>query len=163
MDCVTDSSVWISLKDGELLEEALKLPFNWSVPDVLLEEELEDPTGIWLESQGVQRCELPGFQVEIVIEMAKRYPRLSRNDLFALVQAKEEGIVLLLTDDGPLREAALNEGVEAHGTLWLLDQMLAYKVIDKNVAAEGLKRMVEKGRRLPKLEVERRLRQWEGW
>lgn len=161
MDCVTDSSVWISLKDGGFLEDALKLPFNWSVPDVVLEEELEDPSGTWLESKGIQRCELSGSQVEKVIQMAARYRNPSRCDLFALVQAKEEGSVLL-TDDGPLRKAACAEGVEVHGTLWVLDQMLTYGVIDKPRAAKGLRLMVEKGRRFPEREVKRRLRLWEG-
>ena len=160
MDYVTDSSVWISLKDGGFLEDALKLPFNWSVPDVVLEEELEDPSGTWLESQGVHRCELPGSQVGKVVQMAARYRNPSRCDLFALVQAKEGGRVLL-SDDGPLRKAACTEGVEVHGTLWVLDQMLTYGVIDKPRAAKGLRLMLKKGSRFPEREVESRLRLWE--
>ena len=159
--CVADSTVWISLKYGKLIEAALSLPFQWLVPDVILEEELQDPSGAWLENRGVGRCELSGSQVETVIQMATRYRRPSRRDLFALVQAKEERAVLL-TDDRPLREAASAEGVKVHGTLWLLDQMLAYKVISKPKAAIGLRQMVDAGRWLPKDEVKRRLRQWEG-
>ncbi len=160
MDCVTDSSVWISLKDGNLIEAALELPFNWLVPDVILEEELTDPSGTWLENHGVRRCELSGSQVEAVVQMAARYSRPSRRDLFALVQTMEEGAVLL-TDDGPLRKAAHTEGVEVHGTLWILDQMLVYEVIDSLKASTGLRQMVDAGSWFPKDEIERRLRRWE--
>lgn len=160
MDCVTDSSVWISLKDGNIIETALGLPVNWLVPDVILEEELTNPSGVWLENHGVRRCELSGPQVEIVVQMAARYSHPSRRDLFALVQAKEERAVLL-TDDGPLRKAARIEGLKLHGTLWVLDQMLAYEMIDKPRALTGLRQMIYTGSRFPKDEIERRLRQWE--
>lgn len=159
MNCVTDSSVWISLRAGDLIAEALNTPFNWLVPDVMLEEELKDPPGAWLEKQGVKRCELTGEQVRKVMELAERYIRPSRVDLFALVQAKEEGAILL-TEDQNLREAAEAEGLEVHGTLWMLDQMVKEKRITPRQAAESLRKMLESGRRFPSTEVERRLRLW---
>jgi predicted nucleic acid-binding protein len=120
-----------------------------------------EPSGAWLEQLGVRRCELSGSQVEKVAEMAARYLRPSRLDLFALVQAKGEGAVLL-TDDGDLRAAAENEGLQVHGTLWLLDQLVAQGVVSKERAVEGLKQMKKAGSWLPKEEVGRRLRSWEG-
>jgi len=151
--------VWISLRAGDLIAEALNTPFNWLVPDVMLEEELKDPPGAWLEKQGVKRCELTGEQVRKVMELAERYIRPSRVDLFALVQAKEEGAILL-TEDQNLREAAEAEGLEVHGTLWMLDQMVKEKRITPRQAAESLRKMLESGRRFPSTEVERRLRLW---
>jgi predicted nucleic acid-binding protein len=160
LNCVTDSNVWISLRAGDLIREALSLPFNWLVPDVMLEEELRDPSGAELEKQGVKRCKLTGEQVRKVVELAKRYIRASRVDLFALVQAKEEGAVLL-TEDQSLREAAEAEGLEVHGTLWLLDQMVNEGQINKRQAVESLRKMLSSGRRFPKIEVECRLRSWD--
>ena len=151
--------MWISLRAGDLIAEALNTPFNWLVPDVMLEEELKDPPGAWLEKQGVKRCELTGEQVRKVMELAERYIRPSRVDLFALVQAKEEGAILL-TEDQNLREAAEAEGLEVHGTLWMLDQMVKEKRITPRQAAESLRKMLESGRRFPSTEVERRLRLW---
>lgn len=103
MDCVTDSSTWISLYAGGVLSRVFDLPVRWLVPDVLLEEEMHEPSGAWLEKLGVERCELDGAQVNAVAELAARYRRPSRLDLFALVQAKDEEAILL-TDDGSLRE-----------------------------------------------------------
>jgi len=159
LNCVTDSSVWISLRAGDLIAEALNMPFTWLVPDVMLEEELKDPLGVWLEEQGVKRCELTGEQVREVVELAERYIRPSRVDLFALVQAKEEGAILL-TEDQDLRAAAEEEGLEVHGTLWLLDQMVKEERITPRQAVESLRKMLESGRRFPSPEVERRLRLW---
>ncbi len=151
--------MWISLRAGDLIAEALNMPFNWLVPDVMLEEELKDPPGVWLEEQGVKRCELTGEQVREVVELAERYIRPSRVDLFALVQAKEEGAILL-TEDQNLRAAAEEEGLEVHGTLWLLDQMVKEERITPRQAAESLRKMLKSGRRFPSTEVERRLRLW---
>ncbi len=94
-----------------------------------------------------------------VLELATKYIRVSRIDLFALVQAKDEEAVLL-TDDKELRRAAENEGVRVHGTLWVLDQMVERGLVNRAQAAKTLEQMRVKNRYLPGAEVEKRLRQW---
>ncbi len=82
--------------------------------------------------------------------------RPSRQDLFALVLSREIEAILL-TGDGSLREAAEREGVQVHGTIWLLDQMVEHEIIDKQERAASLKLMVESGSRLPWEEIKARL------
>lgn len=77
-------------------------------------------------------------------ELARRYPRPGRIDLISLVLAMGEK-AMLLTGDEALRVAAFQEGVEVHGTLWLLDTMVELGAISR---AEGhrsleLMRMLE--------------------
>lgn len=92
----------------------------------------------------------------MVIELAERYARPSREDLFALVLIREMDVVLL-TGDSNLRDSAEEEGVKVHGTIWLLDQMIAHEIIDESERAGSLKLMVESGCRLPNEEVKARL------
>jgi len=146
---------------GEILSRVFELPARWLVPDVLLEEELHEPSGAWLLELGVERCELDGVQVNKVAELASRYRRPSRLDLFALVQAKD-GEAILVTDDGSLREAAENEGVAVHGTLWILDLMVERHLITGSEAATSLEKMIAAGRRLPEGEVRARVEAWGG-
>jgi predicted nucleic acid-binding protein len=93
----------------------------------------------------------------MVLDLAENYVRPSREDLFALVLAKENDAILL-SGDKSLRDAAREEGVKVHGTIWLLDQMVEYGIIDKRKRAASLKLMMKSGRRLPCEEVKARIR-----
>jgi predicted nucleic acid-binding protein len=84
------------------------------------------------------------------------YGQPSFIDLSALALAKHMN-ALLLTNDGALRVAAANEGVDVHGTLWVLDEMLRCHVITPPVAIEALKQMLQNRSRLPRNDCEKRL------
>jgi predicted nucleic acid-binding protein len=127
---------------------------------VILEQELHEPPGAWLEEIGVERCDLTGAQVSAVEELAARYRRPSRLDLFALVLARDKGATLL-TDEGSLRAVAEDQGVVVEGVLWILDLMVKHGQVTRCEAATSLRQMIAGGRRLPDEEVKNRLRMWE--
>ena len=154
--CVTDSNIWIDLHRGDLIDEAFLLPFEFMAPDVIIADELLTPNGGELVQLGLQEKELSGKQVLMVVDLAKRYVRPSRQDLFALVLARETDAILL-TGDGDLRNVAHEINVEVHGTIWLLDQMVDRGIIDKRERANSLERMIKSGSRLPKNEIKARL------
>jgi len=81
------------------------------------------------------------------------------NDLLALVLARALEATLL-TGDRHLRRVAAQEGVDVHGTLWVLDEMVRLEVITPPQATQALERMLAQARRLPRAECQRRLRQW---
>src|SRR5829696_7182810 len=102
--CVTDTNVWIDLDAASLTDLIFDLPLSLHAPDVIVAE-LERPEGEALVRRGLVVRELPGSGVAAVVELAARYLRPSRADLFALVLARREGAALL-TGDRHLREAA---------------------------------------------------------
>jgi predicted nucleic acid-binding protein len=159
LELVADSSVLIDLCRGRIPSDASKLGFSFVAPNVLIEEELHESDRSELRKLGLKSQVLPGDQVAVAEKLAEKYRRPTRNDLFALVLAKAEKSVLL-TGDGNLRKAAENEGVEVHGTLWLLDKMIERQAISRARAATALELMVEHGSRFPEHEVVRRLRRW---
>ncbi len=152
---VTDTNIWIDLHRGGLIENAFELPLELVAPDVIISE-LQTPSGDSLVSFGLHMQELSGSQVLMVLDLAERYIHPSREDLFALVLAKEINAVLL-TGDGSLRDAAIEEGVKVHGVIWLIDQMVEHGIIDKRERAVSLKLIVKSGSRLPCEEVKARL------
>ena len=156
--CVTDTNVWIDLDTADLTDLIFRLPLSLQVPDVIVAE-LERPDGLTLARRGLQVRELTGRQVQEVARLASRYLRPSRSDLFALVLTRSQDATLL-TGDRHLRSAAESEGVRVHGTLWLVDEMVAAALLEPQEAVARLLRMVEAGRRLPAEEVARRLRIW---
>lgn len=90
------------------------------------------------------------------------YAQPSFTDLSCLVLAEETGCKLL-TGDNALRRAAEDQRtVIVHGTLWLLDQLIEYEILDSVRAAEALRLMLQSKARLPKAACEERLRKWGG-
>ena len=159
--CVVDTNVLIDLYTGGVSRAVFQLPILLLAPDVLIAE-LQEPDGKLLLSYGLSGCELSSDEVQKVFRLATQYRRVSVNDLFALELARTLGTVLL-TGDKHLRRVADQEGVPVRGTLWLLDEMVRLAVIPPRLAAQALEHMLNRGRRLPSKECERRLRQWRGW
>ncbi len=157
--CVTDTNVWIDLHVGGILEKVFTLPFSFISPDVVVGE-LKEPDGRSLVSMGLKSLELTGEQVLYVRRIARQYPGPSRVDLFALVLAKDLNVVLL-TGDLHLRKAATAEKVVVHGTLWLLDQLVKYKILEPIEAIGALAAMRKNNSRLPRIECEKRIKCWE--
>jgi hypothetical protein len=144
---------------GELASDAFRLPWTFMIPDVILFE-LRLPYSWNLQGQGLVEASLSEVGVLKVEELIRKYPQNpGRLDLFALVLAIQEN-AMLLTGDGALRKASSNEGVEHHGTLWLLDAMVNGGEITGEKGCESLELMRNNGRRLPKKEVLTRLDAW---
>jgi predicted nucleic acid-binding protein len=95
-------------------------------------------------------------EVLAISELRARYPALSVADAAILAMAKARGMVLL-TSDRRLRNAAVREGVETHGSLWVLDLLWKDGLIGFRRYTRALRMMQEAGRRLPRAEIEKRL------
>ena len=157
--CVTDTNVWIDLHAGDLCAVAVTLPLAWHAPDLVLAELRQEPSGEYVRSLGVRSVELSGELVTEIVRLGGKYLRTSVIDLAALVLAQALGAILL-TGDRHLREAAEREGVEVHGTLWMMDQMVSHGILVREAAATALERMLAGGRRLPRADAQLRLRRW---
>ena len=157
--CVADANVLIDLHVGGLLPEALTRPFQLAAPDLIIAE-MDDPPGPALVAQGLVEEALSAAEIGELAHLKAKHPRaLSVMDLAALVLAKRLRVILL-TGEKLLRGVAEQEGVEVRGTLWLLDQMIAFDMLGASDAAATLESMLTAGRRLPVAECEKRLRAW---
>jgi predicted nucleic acid-binding protein len=67
----------------------------------------------------------------------------------------------LLTGDGKLRRQASKDGIPVYGVLWLLDLLVANAIIAPARAHEALQAMLVHGARLPQMECQQRLQQWQ--
>jgi predicted nucleic acid-binding protein len=146
---------------GGLLRSMFRLEFAFAVPDTLFEEELRKHHSN-LRYLGLQSIELDGETVEYAGRLVQKYAATGAgtNDLLVLALAWQEECPLL-TGDPRLRDAAENEKVEAHGTLWLVDQIVNAGLIRPKRARQAYDAMRKAGRRLPWEEVEDQLRRFE--
>ncbi len=154
---MSDTSVLIDLDRGSLVESTFRLPFEFTVPDLLYERELREHGGPGFVRLGLRVEELDGDGVSLALSYLSKRRSLSLPDSFALALAKTNAWTLL-SGDRELRELAEEVEVRCHGVLWLLDQMFEQRVIDLEDLRAGLGRIAAHPRcRLPKSEIRKRL------
>ncbi|GEA15529.1 hypothetical protein E308F_17730 [Moorella sp. E308F] len=151
---VTDTNLWIDLDKGDLILQMFRLPYKLVAPDAIIAE-LDEPDGFKLVALGLEKEELSGAEVLKVLEYARKYKKPSRPDLFALVLAQRLKSPLI-TGDWDLRVAARQEGIEVHGTLWVIDKFVEMKMVAPKTASDSLKKMLGVGRRLPEDECKKK-------
>lgn len=155
---ITDACICLDIWYGRLLPH-LHLPgVQWVIPDVIAATELKRPPREVFEQAGMAIAAATGAEVSEVYRLRPTYKKLSTGDLFALVLAKRPNS-LLLSGDGDLRAAAVAEGVEVHGVIWLLEQLEAQHLPAAQLAA-ALEAMLKHGARLPPEACATRLKKW---
>jgi hypothetical protein len=132
MQIVSDTSSMIDLRRAELLEELLRLPYTFVMPNTLFDDQWLSLTAA--EKRRLRRLGpdvriLPGPSVKRAQEYFNRHPRLKLNDCFALVLAEATADCILLTGDALVRRIAEDVGLEARGVLWATDELEAHKIV----------------------------------
>lgn len=155
---ISDASVLIDVELAGLSEPMFRLAHEFAVPDVLFEEELRDQHEALL-TLGLQLRPMPAVVIETSVRLRHRYRHPSQNDLFALALAIHERCDLL-SGDRRLVEAARELGLNARGTLWVVEELLVAGSIDGPRARTCYSAMRQGGSRLPWLEVELQLARW---
>ena len=146
----------IDLRRGSLLEASFRLAFQFVVPDLLYKRELKDWGGEDLIRLGLVIEQLDDDGVSLALAYRKRMPALSLPDCFALALAQIRSWILL-SGDSALSRLAIDEAVECHGVLWLLDKMHDANVVSIRKLHNGLTAISQHPRcRLPKPEIRRR-------
>ena len=155
---ILDTSICIDLYHGKLLKAVLQLQHQIVLPDVMIAE-LEEPAGDLLSKIGFIKEDISGKETNDIVALRNKYASPSTNDLIALYVAKRS-TCFLMTGDNALRNAAKQEGVTAHGLLWLLDTLIEKKIITKSKAFEALESILDAGSWLPKRVCEERFKKW---
>lgn len=156
---ISDANILIDIEDGNLTRVIFQLPCEIAVPDILFELELRERHSHLLQA-GLKVKSLTAESVKKTEFLTQQYPRPSMMDHSALALALQERC-LLLTGDKDLRVAAKKEGVEVHGTLWIIEELLNQKIIQQSQAKGSFDAMKVKGSRLPWGNVEKLLSKWE--
>lgn len=148
---VSDTNIWIDLREGRVLKEAFSLPYLYAVPDLLFADELKDFEGPELVRLGLVVEPLTADEVGRAEALSQRFTKPSSGDLTALSLALSRDWILV-SGDGALRQAAEQAGCEVHGTLWLMDMMVKQGLLTSGEAAERVETMRQSGRRLPRFD-----------
>jgi len=156
---ISDANILIDMEDGNLIPVVFQLPYEIAVPDILFELELRERHSCLLKA-GLKVKSLTAESVKQTEFLTQQYPRPSMMDHSALALALQERCPLL-TGDKDLRVAAKREGVEVHGTIWVIEELLNQKIIQQPQAKVSFDAMKIKGSRLPWGDVDKLLNSWE--
>jgi len=156
---VTDASILFDIKKGGIMHEMFQLPFAFTTSDLIANRELKNPPFSEFEKWGLSKEELSVAQVADMNLIRTSLKSLSINDISAFLLARDQKLTLLTGDDA-LRKFAESSGVEVHGILWILDELILNEIINKTEAAVALRQMMSHDRFLPKKECEDRLARW---
>ncbi|MEW8012191.1 MAG: hypothetical protein AB2818_14220 [Candidatus Thiodiazotropha sp.] len=152
----------IDFRKASLLEDFLRLPYSFIMPDVLFEDEwlcISDSEKISLRKCGLEIRELPGASVTRAQRYFNEHNPLKLNDCFALALAEDIEGSILLTGDGPLRDISRGNGVEVRGVLWITDELEKHDIVPLPQLHDALQLFHDDDLVfLPKNEIMRRLR-----
>ncbi len=155
---ISDTNIWIDLRHAGLLDVMFDLPFTLCCTDFVLDE-LQDFDHQHLLARGLIVETLDAQATTMLFSLMQAHNNSSLADVSCYQLASQTGHPLL-TGDGRLRKQAQTDGLQVHGALWLLDQLVANKLVSFKVAAKGLQSMLDSGARLPDAECQKRLTLW---
>jgi len=163
---LNDSCCVIDLRKVGLLRTMLGLPYRMAVVYPLRAYELMAiPEGEWavLEAAGLEVMDVPGELVREAEQVKGGVRGPSFMDCLSFVQVRALGREnsILLTNDRQLRQLAVSHHLDAHGTLWLLEELRVHGLLGAPECAAVLEAWAEDPTvRLPQEEVRSRLEEY---
>lgn len=157
---ISDTNIWIDFGRAGLLNALFALPFTFVSTDIVVDE-LSHPDPDGLVQRGLVVQALDAAEVESLFGLMAEHGNSSLADVSCYLVAKAQGRPLL-TGDGRLRKQAIKDGLQVHGALWLLDQLLDHALVTPVQAAAALQSMLAQGARLPANECSQRVAKWRG-
>lgn len=165
---VNDTNVFIDLLDIGLLEHFFQLPWEVHTTDFVMFELSREGQRNAVEIYQVnKRLHVASFEMDELCEirgLQKVYENktnVSLTDCSVWYYAKRKGYILL-TGDRKLRTSSMKDGVEVRGILYVFDKLVEETILAPAVAVEKMKQLQIINPRLPKDELEKRIKSWEG-
>jgi hypothetical protein len=160
---VQDANVLIDLELAGLFDLWFQLGIETHTTD-LIKGELDDGGHVqalaYFKSRQMREHGLSFEELDQVSELEREVgSRAKFNDCSVLFLAMKLG-AMLISGDKPLRKAGQARHVEVHGTLWVMDQLVAAKVMSGDIAAAKLEHLLSLERYLPAEECQIRLKKW---
>lgn len=161
---VNDANILIDLIDVGLLELFFQLEFEMNIADSVVNE-FENENDIKRLNMFTKKGKLKqhSFESDAIAEIIgyrNRYSsRLSFPDSSCIYLARNLSATLL-TGDRPLTNAARENDITVHGTLWVFDQLINAGLMNHKTACIKLTELMSINRRLPVSECKKRLSRW---
>jgi hypothetical protein len=165
---INDANVFIDLCEIGLVEVFFGLPLRFHTTQLILSE-LEEYQYLtilkFIDDKALIVRELARGEIDHLSEISIQSRKLSREDLSVYYYARElesKGqVCMILTGDNRLKKEAVRQGFEAHGILWVFEQLVNNGLITSETAVNKLQELMSINTWLPMTECERLIAGWE--
>lgn len=162
---VKDATVFIDMELMGILDVWFSLGYQTITSSFIVDEISEGQHKRILAHIDSGRISAITLETEDIIEL---YDKLAVSGISladtSVLHLAIEHEALLLTGDGALRNQAKLHGLECHGSIWILDQLVKHKQIPGKVAARKLDKLIHqtgsRKRFLPIKEAQNYIRIW---
>lgn len=163
---VNDTNIFIDLLDVQLLDEFFYLPWEIHTTDFVLHELNKEGQKEMVEKfkkDGIMHiAQFDIVELQDIRKLQKQHSHhtnVSLTDCSVWYYAKKNQYELL-TGDRKLRSSSTNDGIKVHGILYVFDALVSESIISHSIAVERIKELQNINPRLPKDEIEKRLKKW---
>lgn len=161
---VNDTNIFIDLQSIGLLRALCDLPYDVRTVDFVVNEIKDQEQADSLATLiGEGKIKVESFNIEELAEIIEEHTTVSGNlsvpDCSVCYYARKHSATLL-TGDRQLRRYAESNNVTVRGVLFIFDELVAQNLIEAGIAAQKLKELTNINVRLPKSEIEKRIKKW---
>ncbi len=160
---INDANILIDIVKLDLLEYFLQLDFDFHTTDFVLSE-ISDEQLIEIQPR-IDSSEITlittSSEIDFngITQLLQSVSGLSFEDCSVWYYSKLLN-AMLLTGDRKLRKEASSDGVEVHGIIFVLDEIIDQNVLTKREGLEKLEILYSLNSRLPKSELIKRRSLW---
>ena len=165
---VNDTNIFIDLYKIGLLEEMFSLPWEIHTTRLVLVEIIregqQESVNLYVYDGRLHIPELSEEEMLSIAKMKLQYSgttNVSITDCSVWYYALKNNYTLL-TGDRKLRNISALDNIEVHGILYIFDKMVEQKVLTPAIAADKLELLYSINHRLPKSEIDIRIKLWRG-
>lgn len=161
---VNDTNIFIDLHSIGLLGALCDLPYDVRTVDFVVNEIKDQAQAESLATLvGEGKIKIESFNIDELAEIIEEHSAISGNlsvpDCSVCYYARKHSATLL-TGDRQLRRYAEGNNVTVRGVLFIFDELVAQNIIDAGIAAQKLRELTNINVRLPKSEIEKRIKKW---
>lgn len=161
---VNDTNIFIDLQSIGLLRALCDLPYDVRTVDFVVNEikdRAQAESLATLVREG--KIKVESFNIDELAEIIEEHSAISGNlsvpDCSVCYYARKHSATLL-TGDRQLRRYAEGNNVTVRGVLFIFDELVAQNIIEAGIAAQKLRELTNINVRLPKSEIEKRIKKW---
>jgi len=158
--CCIDANILFDFIAGGIIDFLFRMPYDFHIIDIVTDEISKTYSVSDLQRFGLVILELDEETVLEIDSLREGHPGLSLQDKSVFTVSRNLGM-MILSNDGPLRELAGGSEIEYHGTIWLLEELVGSGNLSPRDAAAALRAMLRENRWLPLPECERLIKKWE--
>lgn len=141
-----------------MIDQIFLLPYSICTSD-FAREEIQTVDVNALEMKGLTFQTLEAELVSELTQVLAGERSLAAADVASFILAREKEAILI-SGDKRLVRFSKERNVAVHGLLWLMDEMLANKILTGKEATEKLHKVLDQNARLPLDECQKRFDVW---